>query len=99
MLSNKTGGKVKCCQSVDPPYRTIMALVKAANVIVIAAKPTQIPVRDAGEVSSTDRARNVSGGKSCHPPCPGGVRESILGGSWTVVAILLLYLLRFSYAL
>jgi hypothetical protein len=46
-----------------------MALVKAAKVIVIAAIATQMPVLDAGELSSTARKFPlVGGGKSCHPP-------------------------------
>ncbi|MGC1202253.1 MAG: hypothetical protein WA879_11950, partial [Candidatus Acidiferrales bacterium] len=39
-------GSWKCCQSVLAPSRTIMALVKAANVIEIAATPIQTPVSD-----------------------------------------------------
>jgi hypothetical protein len=82
------GGNVKCRQSVELPWHTIIALVKAAKVMVIAAKPTQIPVREAGELSSTERSFPVEGGRSRHlPPCDGG-RDLCFGGSWTVVAIM-----------
>ena len=45
-------GRAKCCQSYEEPSRTIIALVKAAKVIVMAAIPTQTPVWEAGELSS-----------------------------------------------
>jgi hypothetical protein len=41
-------GNVKGCQSLEEPLRTISALVKAANVIAIAAIPTQMPVEAGG---------------------------------------------------
>ena len=39
-------GKVICRQSVDEPWRTIKALVNAANDMQIAAIPTQIALLD-----------------------------------------------------
>lgn len=35
-----------CRQSVADPWRTMRALVNAANDMVMAAKPTQMPVLD-----------------------------------------------------
>jgi hypothetical protein len=48
VLKYRIDGKVKCRQSRDPPLRTIRALVKAANIIVMAKSTTQMPVEDAG---------------------------------------------------
>ena len=44
-----------------------MALVKAAKVMTMDAIPTQTPVRDAGELSST-RIRPARPGRRDHPP-------------------------------
>src|SRR5271167_3212344 len=82
------GGKVKCRQSSEEPWRTTIALVKAAKVIVIAASATQMPVLEAGELSSTAGKLPVEGVRPCHPPSSDRVgRFLISGGSWTVVAI------------
>jgi hypothetical protein len=79
-------GSVKCCQSVELPWRTIMALVNAAKVMVIAASPTHTPVREAGELSSTERKFPIPGGSALQPPTPddgvfGPREDSICGGS------------------
>src|SRR5579862_2736394 len=94
VLTYSMEGSVKCCQSFEPPWRTIIALVKAANVMVMAARPTHTPVRDAGELSSTERSPPVTGGRARHPPLPDDGRsvlrgDSIRGGSCTVVAMCL----------
>ncbi len=47
-----------------------MALVNAAKVMVIAASPTHTPVRDAGELSSTERNFPNPGGIALQPPTP-----------------------------
>jgi hypothetical protein len=47
VLINNTGGKAKCRQSIAEPCRTTMALVNAAKVMLMAATPTQTPVREA----------------------------------------------------
>ena len=47
VLKYSTGGKVMCCKGTVP-CRTTKALVKAAKLMVIAAKPTQIPVLAGG---------------------------------------------------
>ena len=41
-------GKTKDCQSCDPPLRTMSALVKAANIIVMPKMTTQIAVEEGG---------------------------------------------------
>src|ERR1700674_711923 len=85
-----------CRQSVDEPWRTIKALVNAANDIVIAAIPTQIALLDGGGEYSWTPSKFPSGGaKFRQPPLPefpaspraGRRRTLVLGGSWTVVAI------------
>jgi hypothetical protein len=85
------GGNAIGLQSFPEPRRTTSALVRAAKVMAIAARPTQIPVRagsDGRSVTARKSASRVAGGD---PPFPlGGC--SILGGSWIVVAILLLCL-------
>ena len=45
-----------------------MALVKAAKVMVIAASPTQTPVLEAGELSSTARKLPLPGIRLPFPP-------------------------------
>src|SRR5882757_1348179 len=84
------GGRAIGFQSFPDPRRTTSALVRAAKVMAIAARPTQMPVRAAsGRRSVTERkfVPCVIGGD---PPFPLEGRWSILGGSWIVVAILLL---------
>jgi hypothetical protein len=67
-------GNEKCRQSLAEPCRTTIALVNAANVIVIADNPIQIPVLGA----------LVSCGFTlCDPR-----GEAIVGGGCNVVAIL-----------
>jgi hypothetical protein len=68
--------------------------VKAAKVMVMAAKPTQMPVlAGAGEDGMTRRKSPPLGPTFLQPPFPepwlGKRSGSIFGGSWTVVAILL----------
>src|ERR1700733_8848800 len=87
-------GRLKCCQSGEAPWRTIRALVKAAKVMVMAARPTQMPVlAGGGEESFTRRKSPLVGARFCPPPLPeprlGRWSSSIFGGSWIVVAILL----------
>jgi hypothetical protein len=48
VLRYSTGGRLMWRQSEAPPWRTTSALVKAAKVMVMAAKPTQIPVLAGG---------------------------------------------------
>src|SRR5229473_6555899 len=93
VLRYRTGGKVKCRQSDAPPWRTIRALVKAAKLMVMAAKATQMPVlAGGGEESLTLRKSPLAGTIFRQPPLPepwlGRRSCSIFGGSWTVVAIL-----------
>jgi hypothetical protein len=83
------------CTKGAVPCRTIKALVKAAKVMVIAARPTQMPVlAGGGEEFLTWRKSPLAGVKFRQPPLPepwlGEGSRSIFGGSWTVVAILLL---------
>src|SRR6266849_2941999 len=85
-----------CCKGAVP-WRTIMALVKAAKLMVMAAKPTQMPVlAGGGEESLTRRKSPLAGTRFLQPPFPepwlGKRSGSIFGGSWTVVAILLILL-------
>jgi hypothetical protein len=88
-------GRLMCRQSVDEPWRTISALVNAANDMLIAAIPTQIALLDGGgENSSTALKFPSAGTKSCQPPLPvcrvsgrlGSRRTSGFGGG-NVVAI------------
>src|SRR6266404_9496020 len=95
VLRYRTGGKVKCRQSDAPPWRTIRALVKAAKLMVMAAKPTQMPVlAGGGEESLTRRKSPSAGTRFRQPPFPepwlGKRSASIFGGSRTVVAMLLI---------
>jgi len=68
---------------MDEPWRTTMALVKAAKVMVIAAIPTHTPVLEAGELSSTARELPLAGIKLPFPPELSAPRrvEPIFGGS------------------
>src|SRR5271155_219230 len=73
------------------------ALVKAAKVMVIAARPTQMPVlAGGGDESLTRRESPSAGTRFRQPPLPepwlGKRSRSSFGGSWIVVAILLLLL-------
>jgi hypothetical protein len=73
---------VKCCQSYAEPWRTIIALVKAAKVMTIAAMPTHTPVREAGELSSTRVWPPVVGRPNPPPPEDGGTPSFVsFGGS------------------
>jgi hypothetical protein len=67
--------------------------VKAAKVMVMAAKPTQMPVlAGAGEDGMTRGKSLPAGPTFLQPPFPepwpGKRSRSIFGGSWIVVAIL-----------
>ena len=85
-----------CRQSVDAPWRTIRALVNAANDMAIAAMATQIALLDGGgEYSSTPSKFPSAGTRFRQPPLPefpvwdrdGRRRTSVSRGSWTVVGI------------
>src|ERR1035438_5159615 len=83
---------VKPCQSSEEPLRTKRALVKAANIIVMANITTQMAVEDGGgEYSSVMRGSPSDGTRFLQPPlpeCPSSDGwASICGGSGTVVAI------------
>src|SRR5580658_32310 len=87
------------CTRGAVPWRTINALVKAAKVMVMAARPTQMPVlAGGGEESLTRRNSPSAGARFRRPPLPepwlGERSRSIFGGSLTVVAILLTLLLE-----
>src|SRR5436853_3044206 len=71
-------GNAKCRQSFPDPWRTIIALVNAAKVMVIAASATQMPVLEAVDSRAT-RRRAL--------PEPGSL---MVGGGWSVVAIVYL---------
>src|ERR1700722_11437968 len=93
VLKYRIGGNVMCCQSVADPCRTTRALVKEANVIVLAARPTQIPVLAGGGEYSFPRPTSPSAGtRFRQPPLPDpwlrGRPISAFNGSWIVVAIL-----------
>src|SRR3984957_12876535 len=71
VLKYRIGGNVMCCQSVDDPCRTTSALGKAANVVVIAARPTQMPVlAGGGENPFTRRTSPSAGTRFRQPPLP-----------------------------
>ena len=72
-------GSVKCCQSYEEPSRTIIALVKAAKVIVMAAMPAQTPVREAGELSSIFVLPPADGTPDRPPPEGESFRFSLFG--------------------
>src|SRR5580700_5269758 len=89
-------GRVRCLQSSAEPWRTIRALVKAANDMQIAASTTQIALLDGGgEWPSTTRKLPSWGTRFRQPPfadCPPSGRDrsrrgSTCGGSWTIVPI------------
>ena len=73
MLKYRMIGNEKCRQSLAEPCRTTMALVNAANVIVIADNPIQIPV-----LGALDSCGFMRGN-------PRGV--ATVGGGCSVVAI------------
>jgi hypothetical protein len=54
VLTNSTGGSEMCRQSVEEPCRTIIALVNAANDMLMAAIPTQIALLGAGPGNEPD---------------------------------------------
>jgi hypothetical protein len=54
VLRNSTGGSEMCRQSVEAPWRTIMALVNAANDMLMAAIPTQMALLGAGPGNEPD---------------------------------------------
>jgi hypothetical protein len=60
----------------------IIALVKAAKVIVMAAIATQTPVREAGELSSTFSLPPTDGRPAHPPPEDEGFISSVSFGGW-----------------
>src|SRR5580698_4114128 len=95
-------GRVKVCQSSDEPLRTTSALVKAANIMVMAKSTTQMAVEDGGgEYSSATRRLPSAGTRFRQPPWPerpSSGKRSIFGGSGIVVAIAYLTPLRLLFA-
>src|SRR5207253_7426712 len=82
-------------QSLAVDCRTMSALVNAANDIVMAARPTQTPVRDgSGEKSSRSLRLPLVGPRLRKPPPPEfplsrrGFFDSV-SGDWMVVAMAL----------
>src|SRR5215472_9763805 len=80
----KIEGSEKWRQSVAPPLRTTKALVRAAKVIPIAARMTQIPVEaGGGAYFCAVRGKPPVGTFPGRPPLPTpvGGRRSSLGNS------------------
>src|SRR5207237_4773214 len=86
VLKYRMSGSSKCPQSLAAPCRITMALVRAANIIQMAASATQIPVCEgltaAGKVET-------GAGRPCWkppPPSPVGPKSrSMPGGGAEVV--------------
>src|SRR5436305_11478603 len=60
-------GRTMWCQSVAAPSRTYSALVSAANIIPMADRPTQTPVR-AGSAEGSLKDRSLGGINFPNPP-------------------------------
>src|ERR1700690_665043 len=85
VLKKRIDGKLKACQSSDEPLRTTRALVKAANIIVMANSTTQIAVEEGGGEYFWATPRSPPGGVF-QPPIPERFRSGsrlgpICGGS------------------
>src|SRR5215469_3003911 len=71
-------GRVKWCQSGAPPLRTTRALVRAAKVIPMEARMTQIPVdAGGGAYFCKVRGKPPAGTIPRGPPLPDGRRSSL----------------------
>src|SRR5581483_2299782 len=83
----KIQGRVKCRQSREAPLRTTSALVSAAKVMLMAARPTQIPVDAGGGAYSCAKPNwPPAGTRFLQPPLPESLfsrlrTASIFGGS------------------
>src|SRR5262245_2188877 len=82
VLMNRTKGRAKGRQSFEVAWRTMSALVNAANDMLMAASPIQIPVRVGWGEKSPSFSPTPDGPSVLTPPPPG--LWSLGGSFWSI---------------